>query len=98
VPKPPPFLKPDMTVSVDLTVAAKARVLTLRSDTVHGAATPSPWVFSVEQGRLIKKAVGLGIRGEGAMEIASGLDEGAEIVVPDGRVLVAGQRVRAERD
>lgn len=98
VPKPPPFLKPDMTVSVDLTVATRARVLTLPSDAVHGAATPSPWVFSVERGRLIRKGVRLGIRGEGAMEIASGLDEGAEIVVPDGRVLVAGQRVRAERD
>ena len=75
--EPPPFLKPDMTVSVDLTVAAKTHALTLASDAVRGAATPSPWVFAVEGGRVVRKDVKLGIRGEGATEIVSGLDEGA---------------------
>ena len=40
----------------------------------------------------------LGIRGEGSIEIASGLDEGAEVVVQDGTLLTPGQRVRAARE
>lgn len=39
---PPAFLKPDMTVSVDLTVASKSGVIAVPSDAVHGAATPAP--------------------------------------------------------
>jgi HlyD family secretion protein len=42
VPEPPAFLKPDMTVSVDLTVAKKSAVLVLPSEVVRGAASPNP--------------------------------------------------------
>jgi len=92
---PPPFLKPDMTVSVDLTVAAKHGALLVASSAVRGAATRSPSVMAVEAGRLRRRAVTLGITGEGAVELASGIDEGAEVVLPDGRALKEGRRVRA---
>jgi len=36
VPQPPPFLKPDMTVSVDLTVSAKEHALVVPSPAVRG--------------------------------------------------------------
>lgn len=96
VPTPPGYLKPDMTVSIDLTVARKQAVLTLASDVIHGAATESPWVFTIESGKVTKKPIKLGIRGEGSLEVVSGLDEGSEIIVPDGRVLKPGARVRGE--
>lgn len=98
VPAPPAFLKPDMTVSIDLTVAAKSGVLTLRSDAVRGVATPAPWVLVVEDGRVARREVQLGIRGDGALEIMSGLDAEAEVIVPDGRQLAPGARVRTERE
>jgi HlyD family secretion protein len=94
----PKFLKPDMTVSVDLTVAAKKQVLTLPSEAVRGAATPAPWVYALDGARVARKSVALGIRGEGTIEIASGVGEGASVVVPDGQLLTDGQRVRPERD
>ncbi len=94
VPAPPGFLKPDMTVSVDLTVASKSQVLTVPSDAVRGAATASPWVPVVEGGRIARRNVVLGIRGDGHIEIESGLDEGAEIVLSPGVPLEPGQRVR----
>jgi HlyD family secretion protein len=97
VPEPPVFLKPDMTVSVDLTVASKRRALTVPSDAVRGAATTAPWVPVVVGGRIVRKSVTLGIRGEGHSEIASGLDEGAEVVVSTDVTLVDGQRVRVLR-
>ena len=97
VPAPPAFLKPDMTVSVDLTVASKTRVLTVASDAIRGAATPAPWVLAVAGGRLARRNVTLGIRGDGHTEILSGLDEGAEVVLAADATLVEGRRVRVER-
>ena len=95
VTKPAPsFLKPDMTVSVDLTVATKARVLVVPSSAVRGAATRSPWVMAVESGHLRRRPVTLGIAGDGSVEIASGIDEGATVLIPDGRPLAEGRRVR----
>jgi HlyD family secretion protein len=96
VAKPPAQLKPDMTVSIDLLVAARPQVLTVPSEVVHGAATASPWVLAVEDGRTVRHDVVLGIRGEGAIEIASGLAERAEVIYPDGVQLAPGTRVRTE--
>jgi len=95
VAKPAPaFLKPDMTVSVDLIVASKSRALIAPSEAVQGASTRSPSVMIVERGRARRRAVTLGIRGEGATEIAAGVDEGAEVVLSDVRPIADGQRVR----
>jgi HlyD family secretion protein len=98
VSSPPPFLKPDMTVSIDLTVAAKSKVLTVPSTAVRASASSTPWVQVVENGRVVRRDVELGIRGEGTIEIESGLDEGAVVIVPDGRQLAPGTRVRVRRD
>ncbi len=97
VPAPPPFLKPDMTISVDLTVGAKKQALVVPSDAVRGAATPTPSVLVVTGGRIERRDVKLGIRGEGSVEVLSGIDEGAEVVVSRERVLAPGQRVRPVR-
>lgn len=96
VPAPPPFLRPDMTVSVDLTVASKSGALVVPSDAVGGAATSAPWVLVVEHGRVRRRPVTLGIRGDGHTEIASGLEAGAEVVAAAGVALADGQRVRAD--
>ncbi|WP_437289269.1 efflux RND transporter periplasmic adaptor subunit [Sorangium sp. So ce406] len=98
VPSAPAFLLPDMTVSIDLSVARREKALIVPSDAVRDAATPAPWLFAVEDDRLVRKDVKLGIRGEGAIEVVEGLDEGSVVVLPDGRGLAPGQRVRAERD
>jgi HlyD family secretion protein len=47
VPTPPPYLRPSMTVSVEVEVARRANVLTLPPDAVRDAATPAPWVMVV---------------------------------------------------
>lgn len=98
VPDPPAYLRPDMTVSLDVTVAAKARALTLPGEAIGGSASASPWVHVVERGRLARRSVVLGIRGEGTVEIEANLDEGAEVALPSLEVLTDGQRVRAVRE
>lgn len=97
VAKPPTFLKPDMTVSIDLAVARKQRVLVVDGQVVRDAATARPYVLAVEDGRVARREVRLGIRGDGASEVVSGLADGAELIVPDGRRLAPGARVRVER-
>jgi HlyD family secretion protein len=94
---PPPFLLPDMTVSVDLTVAKKSQVLTLPSEAIHASTSTEPWVFVAQDHHVVRKTIQLGIRGEGSMEIVSGLSATAEVILPDAVALVAGQRVRSQR-
>lgn len=95
---PPPQLKPDMTVSIDLLVASKQQALTVPSEVVHGAATDKPWVLAIENRRAVRRDVALGIRGDGATEVIAGLAEGAEVVYPDGKQVAPGSRVRAEAE
>lgn len=95
VPSPPAYLRPDMTVSVDLDVARKGAALVVPFEAVRGLATPRPWALAVVGGRAERRELKLGIRGEGSVEIAGGLVEGDQVVLPDGQRLEAGQRVRA---
>lgn len=96
VARPPPVLKSDMTVSIDLLVATRPHALIVPSEVVRGAATASPWILAVEDGHAIRHDLTLGIRGEGAIEVTAGLAEGAEVIYPDGVQLATGARVRAE--
>jgi HlyD family secretion protein len=98
VQEPPAFLRPDMTVSVDLTVAQATQALTIPSDAVRDASTGAPWVLAVEDGRVVTRVVVLGIHGEGHSEIRSGLDEGDEVVAAANTALTEGQRVRPRRE
>ncbi len=97
VPEPPAQLRPDMTVTIDLLIASKKTTLVVPSEVVRDAATPTPYVLVVENGRVARKDVVLGIRGDGSIEIASGLSDGAEVIYSGGLRLDAGARVRTER-
>ncbi|MFO0629520.1 MAG: efflux RND transporter periplasmic adaptor subunit [Polyangiales bacterium] len=96
VPSPPPFLRPSMTVSVEIEVGRRPSALVVPSDAVRDAATPTPWVMVVgADGRTARRPVRLGLRGERAVEVTEGLREG-EAVVPVRAVAVVapGRRVR----
>ncbi len=90
----PPYLKPDMTVSIDLTVATRRQVLTLPSEAVHASTTSAPWIFCVENGRIARREIELGIRGEGTLEVVSALEPELAVALPAARLLEVGQRVR----
>jgi HlyD family secretion protein len=94
VPRAPPTLKPDMTMSVDLTVATKKRALTLPTEAIRGLGSGKPWALVVEAGQTARRSVSLGIRGDGSTEVTSGLDEVTPVIVGDGQALDTGIRVR----
>jgi HlyD family secretion protein len=93
VPKPPDFLRPDMTVSVELVGGTKKDALVLPSGAVRDADREAPWVLALQDGRAVRVPVKLGLRGVGAVEIVDGLKEGEE-VIPQTEKAAPGDRVR----
>ena len=92
-PLPPPFIRQDMTVSVDIAVASRNDTLVLPTRAVHDLGT-SPWVMKIEDGRAHKVPVTTGLRAAGKVEIVSGVSAGDQIVPVTARVS-PGSRVRA---
>jgi HlyD family secretion protein len=93
---PPPFLRPDMTVSVNVEVGRRAAALVVPSDAVHDAAT-DPWVLRVSGGRADRGAVKLGFRGDGLVEVLEGLSPGDAVVPASAGTVGEGTRVRIRR-
>jgi len=92
VANPPAYLRADMTVSVDVEVARVDGVV-LPTEVIQDAATAKPFVYVVEQGRVARRPVKLGVRGEGSLQILSGVSEG-EAVLVQGKPAMVGGRVR----
>lgn len=93
VPDPPAYLRQDMTVSVDIEVARRARALVLPGRAVHDALSATPWTMVIEHGRATRRPVRLGLQGNTQFEILDGLAEGDAVIAATSGVL-AGQRVR----
>lgn len=93
VPKPPPYLKTDMTLSIEVETARKPSALVVPADAVRDTAK-GPWVLAIAGRRTERRTVTLGIRGDNLVEITSGLREG-DVVVRSAAV-PAGERVRPD--
>ncbi|MCX5730499.1 MAG: efflux RND transporter periplasmic adaptor subunit, partial [Deltaproteobacteria bacterium] len=94
VPDPPLFLRPDMTVSVNVEVGRDPAAVVLPAGAVRDAGT-EPWVLAVRDGRTVRQPVKLGMRGEGAVQVLSGLAPGEAVVAPASSI-GPGARVRTE--
>jgi HlyD family secretion protein len=94
VASPPPYLRQDMTVSVDIEVARRAQALLVPSDAVRDADSGSPWVLVVEDGRARRRPVVLGLRGNGVAEALQGLRPDDEVVPVTAAAVGDGTRVR----
>lgn len=94
VPDPPNYLRQDMTVSVDIEVERRPQALQVAQDAIRDEATPSPWVYQVRQGRLLKTPVNIGLRAAGQVEVLQGLRAGDVVVTRSAKALSEGQRVR----
>ena len=92
VPDPPPDLRTDMTVSVELEVGTRKGALVVPLEAVADAAS-EPWVLAIRSGRAVRTPVTLGARGGGVAEVVKGLAEG-DVVVRSPGGAKDGQRVR----
>ena len=96
VPKPPTYLRPNMTVSVELQIQTRRSALALPLTTVQDLGSTRPWVGVLDdRGKVSRRAVQLGLRGDELVEITSGLSQGERVVyeptVPKGEPLPAPQ-------
>jgi len=95
VAKPPPLLKSDMTISMDLQGPLLKQALMLPSDAVRQLQTDAPWVLVDRDGIAVKVAVKIGLQTQGRVAVAEGLKPGDRVIV--NREVEAGSRVRERR-
>ena len=95
VPRPPAYLRPDMTVSVDVEVGRREGVLVLPVEWVRDAASEHPWALVARGGRARRAELRLGLQGEAKVEVVEGLSEGDLVLSPAAGV-EAGARVRPQ--
>jgi HlyD family secretion protein len=93
VPTPPPTLRADMTVSINVEVGRRASALVLPAEVVRDP-TGEPWVLAVAAGRVERRAVTLGLRGDGLVEVTGGLVAGDAVVAPGSGFVAPGDRAR----
>jgi len=93
LPSPPPFLRADMTVSVNVDVGRKERALVIPSEAVRDP-TGRPWVLAIRGRRAERRSVQLGLRGEALVEVVAGLAEGEAVIAPAAGWVDPGSRVR----
>lgn len=95
VPTPPEYLRQDMTVSVDIEIARSAGAVVVPADAVREANGAQPWVLAVEGREAVRRAVKLGLKGDGRVEVLEGVAPGDFLVSAANAAVRHGQRVRA---
>ncbi len=95
VTNPPPYLRQDMTVSIDIETARRTATVVVPTSTLEDAATDHPWVLVVRDKRVVKQFVSLGLRGDTQVEVLNGISAGEGLVPKSKLGVKAGQRVRA---
>jgi HlyD family secretion protein len=91
---PPAFLRPDMTVSVNVETGRDPQAMVLPAGAIRDPG-PAPWVLVVRDGKAVRQPVTLGMRGDGTVQVLSGLAPGEAVVTPASPV-GPGHRVRTE--
>lgn len=93
VTEPPAFLRQDMTVSVDIRIGERERVLAVPNEALRDQAGDRARVWLLDGRRVQDRQVTLGLRGLTATEVVSGLSDGDRVLSRSAEV-EDGQRVR----
>jgi HlyD family secretion protein len=89
------YLRPDMTVSVEIVTAQVANALILPTDAVRRDANGALFVLVNREGHARQLAVQSGLQGTGSTEIVKGLAAGDRVIVP-GTLVNDGDKVREQ--
>lgn len=95
VPKPPPLLKSDMSIAMDLQGPLLKQAIMLPADSVRQLQTDAPWVLVERDGVAVRVAVRTGLQSQGRVAIIDGLKAGERVII--NRDVEAGTRVRGQR-
>jgi len=94
VAEPPPYLRPHMTVSVEIDVGRQERVITIPRRAVRALSTEAPYALVVAGDRVERRALRIGIRGDDRVQVIEGLREGDAVIDDETTGVAAGDRVR----
>ena len=94
VPKPPEYLKQDMTVSIDIETGRKPDAVVLPAASVRNLTNGAPWVLKVSRGKAVRQPVKVGLTGGGMAEITEGLAPGDNTVPSTNTAIKEGNRLR----
>ena len=90
----PDFLRQDMTVSVNVETAKRARALAIPNDALSSIKGDKAVVLMVRDGKIQHQQITLGLRGLAMSEVKFGLSEGDQVLVDAESSLEDGTRVR----
>ena len=90
------YLRPDMTVSVEIITAQEPNALKLPSDAVRKDAQGNAFALVNRDGRAEKVALKLGLQGIGTTQVVKGLAAGDRVITPTTSV-EEGDRLREQR-
>lgn len=93
---PADYLRPDMTVSVEIITAQVPDALKLASGAIQRDANGNAFVLVSRDGRAHSVAVKTGLQGIGSTQITQGLVAGESVILP-GPPVRAGDRVREQK-
>ncbi|MEO3715100.1 efflux RND transporter periplasmic adaptor subunit [Roseateles flavus] len=95
VPKPPAYLRQDMTVSVEIEVARHLQALSLPMEAVLQPESTQPWVWVLDaDDRLQRRELRLGLRAGGLVEVLQGLKAGERVLLAPEQGWKPGQHLR----
>lgn len=92
VPRPPPMLKADMTIAMDLQGPLLRRALMLPADAVRQLQTNDPWVLIERDGKAARVSIRTGLQTQGRVAVTDGLKAGDRVIM--NREVEDGSRVR----
>lgn len=90
----PDFLRQDMTVSVNVETAKRARALAIPNDALSSIKGDKAVVLMVRDRKVQRQQITLGLRGLAMSEVKSGLSEGDQVLADAESSLEDGTRVR----
>ncbi len=81
VPTPPAYLRPNMTVSVELQIQTRENALSLPLTVVQDLGSARPWVGVIgARDKITRREIQIGLRGDELVEVLSGVAEGERVV------------------
>jgi HlyD family secretion protein len=95
VPKPPAFLKSDMTVAIDVTGPVLKQAVFVPAEIVHQLQSDAPYVVLDRDGLATRAPVRTGVQTQGKAQITQGLEAGERVVLT--REVEPGARLRARK-
>ena len=95
LPNPDEVLRPDMYADVDISTGAEAPVVTVSSSAVIDSGERQIVLLDKGEGRFEPRAVKLGRRGAGLVEIKEGISENDKVVVSANFLIDAESNLKA---